>query len=83
MTEKAPARRTAITTHEELRRLMAGKPGERPLGLGRPSSQASIVQTLEDRQYIEKKGKTIIPTTKGINLIACNVNINAALNSIR
>lgn len=56
---------------EELRRLMAGKPGERPLGLGRPSSQASIVQTLEDRQYIEKKGKTIIPTTKGINLIAC------------
>lgn len=51
--------------------ICAGKPGERPLGLGRPSSQASIVQTLEDRQYIEKKGKTIIPTTKGINLIAC------------
>lgn len=40
---------------EELRRLMAGKPGERPLGLGRPSSQASIVQTLEDRPIHRKE----------------------------
>ncbi|MFR3808744.1 MAG: DNA topoisomerase [Lachnospiraceae bacterium] len=43
---------------EELRNLMAGKAGSNLKGLGRPSSQASIVKTLETRGYTEKQGKS-------------------------
>ena len=54
---------------EELKKLMANGPGGKPRGLGRPSSQASIVSTLEGRGYTQKKGKTIIPTSKGMMMI--------------
>ena len=54
---------------EELKRVMSAGPDGKPLGLGRPSSQASIVKTLEDRQYTTKKQKTIYPTDRGIALI--------------
>ena len=51
---------------EELRKLMAGNSKEQPKGLGRPSSQASIVKTLESRGYTTKNGKAIVPTQKGM-----------------
>jgi DNA topoisomerase I len=35
-------------------------------GVGRPSTYASIIQTLEDRGYILVDKRTIIPTVKGI-----------------
>lgn len=35
-------------------------------GVGRPSTYASIIQTLEDRGYIMIDKRTIIPTVKGI-----------------
>lgn len=56
---------------EELKKLMANGPGGKPRGLGRPSSQASIVGKLEQRGYTTKRGKTIIPTSKGMLLIRC------------
>lgn len=56
---------------EDLRNLMAGKAGEQPKGLGRPSSQASIVKTLETRGYTEKQGKSIQPTEKGMLMMDC------------
>lgn len=56
---------------EELKRLMANGPGGKPRGLGRPSSQASIVKTLESRGYIQTRGKTIYPTDKGMKMIEC------------
>lgn len=56
---------------EELRSLMAGENGSQMKGLGRPSSQASIVNTLSERGYIERKGKTIFPTKKGMQMIRC------------
>jgi len=34
-------------------------------GIGRPSTYASIMQTLNDRGYVEKKGRTLIPTDTG------------------
>lgn len=54
---------------DELKKLMADGPGGKPRGLGRPSSRASIVSTLEKRQYTMKKGKSIIPTELGITMI--------------
>lgn len=54
---------------EELKQLMAKGPSGKPRGLGRPSSQASIVQTLKTRGYITENGKTILPTQKGMDLI--------------
>lgn len=53
----------------ELKKLMANGPDGKPRGLGRPSSQASIVKTLEERGYIITKNKTITPTKKGIAFI--------------
>jgi len=38
------------------------------LGIGRPSTYASIVKTLLQRQYIEKKGKLLNPTTLGLTV---------------
>ena len=35
-------------------------------GIGRPSTYASIISTIEDRGYVEKNGKTLFPTTTGI-----------------
>ena len=34
-------------------------------GIGRPSTYASIMKTLEDRQYVRKDGKTLFPTDTG------------------
>jgi DNA topoisomerase-1 len=34
-------------------------------GIGRPSTYASIIRTLETRQYVEKQGRTLIPTATG------------------
>lgn len=38
-------------------------------GIGRPSTRASIIETLFRRNYIERQKKLIIPTQTGINLI--------------
>ena len=54
---------------EELKKLMADGPGGKPRGLGRPSSRASIVATLENRGYTTLKGKSICPTDRGITMI--------------
>lgn len=54
---------------EELKKLMADGPGGKPRGLGRPSSRASIVATLENRGYTTLKGKSICPTDRGISMI--------------
>ncbi|OGI81825.1 DNA topoisomerase I [Candidatus Nomurabacteria bacterium RIFCSPLOWO2_02_FULL_44_12] len=34
-------------------------------GIGRPSTYASIMRTLEDREYVRKDGKTLFPTDTG------------------
>ena len=34
-------------------------------GIGRPSTYASIMRTLNDRGYVEKQGKTLFPTDTG------------------
>jgi DNA topoisomerase-1 len=34
-------------------------------GIGRPSTYASIMQTLNDRGYVEKQGRTLLPTDTG------------------
>ena len=34
-------------------------------GIGRPSTYASIIKTIIDRQYVEKEGKTLKPTDTG------------------
>lgn len=34
-------------------------------GIGRPSTYASIMKTLNDREYVAKEGKTLIPTDTG------------------
>jgi DNA topoisomerase-3 len=49
---------------EELKALMKEN------GIGRPSTRANIIETLFKRNYIEKKGKKILPTEIGIHLIS-------------
>ena len=39
------------------------------LGLGTPATRAAIIETLKQRKYITKKGKVLIPTQKGKELI--------------
>ncbi len=38
-------------------------------GLGTPATRASIIENLVTNSYIERKGKNLIPTEKGINTI--------------
>jgi len=40
------------------------------LGLGTPATRAQIIETLKTRKYITKKGRVLIPTPKGRELIA-------------
>ena len=35
------------------------------LGIGRPSTYASIISTIVNRTYVDKDGKYLVPTTKG------------------
>ncbi|MFY0631697.1 MAG: DNA topoisomerase 3 [Flavobacteriaceae bacterium] len=48
---------------DEMRELMKEN------GIGRPSTRASIIETLFRRQYIQRKKKLVIPTQTGIQLI--------------
>jgi DNA topoisomerase-3 len=49
--------------NEELREAMKEN------GIGRPSTRASIIEKLYQRQYIQKQGKSIRATEVGIDLI--------------
>ncbi|MEM6303204.1 MAG: type I DNA topoisomerase [Pseudomonadota bacterium] len=40
------------------------------LGIGRPSTYASIVTTIQDREYVRKEGNRLIPEDKGRLVIA-------------
>ncbi|MDP5092306.1 MAG: DNA topoisomerase 3 [Polaribacter sp.] len=48
---------------DEMRELMKEN------GIGRPSTRASIIETLFKRKYIERQKKLVIPTNTGIDLI--------------
>jgi DNA topoisomerase-3 len=48
---------------DEMRELMKEN------GIGRPSTRASIIETLFRRKYIERKKKLVLPTQTGIDLI--------------
>ncbi len=48
---------------DEMRELMKEN------GIGRPSTRASIIETLFRRKYIERKKKLVVPTSTGIQLI--------------
>lgn len=48
---------------DELRDLMKAN------GIGRPSTRASIIETLFRRKYIERRKKLVVPTEMGIQLI--------------
>ncbi|MDG2073084.1 MAG: DNA topoisomerase 3 [Polaribacter sp.] len=48
---------------DEMRELMKEN------GIGRPSTRASIIETLFRRKYIERKKKLVFPTSTGIQLI--------------
>jgi DNA topoisomerase III len=37
-------------------------------GLGTPATRAGIIETLLGRQYIERKGKALVPTAKGLSV---------------
>ncbi|HEY9755201.1 MAG TPA: type I DNA topoisomerase [Oculatellaceae cyanobacterium] len=43
------------------------------LGIGRPSTYQATVATIVDRKYVERQGKTLIPTALGkqVNLLLC------------
>ncbi|CAL2079818.1 DNA topoisomerase 3 [Tenacibaculum sp. 190524A05c] len=49
---------------DEMRELMKEN------GIGRPSTRASIIETLFKRKYIERQKKLVVPTQTGIDLIA-------------
>ncbi|AWR98716.1 type IA DNA topoisomerase [Metallosphaera hakonensis] len=56
---KPPARFTESSLLREMEKL----------GLGTPATRASIIETLLERQYMERKGKSLISTEKGRELI--------------
>ena len=58
---------------DEMRELMKEN------GIGRPSTRASIIETLFRRKYIERKKKLVLPTQTGIDLI--NIINNELLKS--
>jgi DNA topoisomerase-3 len=52
-----------LVDNEEMREVMKEN------GIGRPSTRASIIETLFKRQYIEKKKKNLFATPTGVALI--------------
>ncbi|MFY9244044.1 MAG: DNA topoisomerase 3 [Polaribacter sp.] len=58
---------------DEMRELMKEN------GIGRPSTRASIIETLFRRKYIERQKKLVVPTQTGIDLI--NIIDNDLLKS--
>ena len=58
---------------DEMRELMKEN------GIGRPSTRASIIETLFRRKYIERKKKLVLPTQTGIDMI--NIIDNELLKS--
>jgi DNA topoisomerase-3 len=52
-----------LVENEEMREVMKEN------GIGRPSTRASIIETLFKRQYVEKKKKNLIATPTGMALI--------------
>ena len=53
---KPPARYTEPTLVKKLEEL----------GIGRPSTCASIIQTIQDRGYVYKRGRALVPTFFGL-----------------
>jgi DNA topoisomerase-3 len=49
---------------EELRETMKGS------GLGTPATRAEIIEKLLNTSYIERQGKELVPTSKGVQLIS-------------
>ncbi len=58
----------------------ASKTDSKTVELGTPATRASIIEGLLDRQYIERKGKTLIPTSKGLTVydIVATMRIGSA-----
>lgn len=58
----------------------ASKTDLKTVELGTPATRASIIEGLLERQYIERKGKTLIPTSKGLTVydIVANMRIGSA-----
>lgn len=52
-----------LIDEEELQQAMKDR------GLGTPATRAGIIETLLHRQYLVRKGKTLLPTERGIRLI--------------
>jgi len=59
-TTQPPARYTEATLVKRLEEL----------GIGRPSTYASIMQTIQDRGYVWKRGQALVPTTDAFAVVA-------------
>ncbi len=40
----------------------------RDIGIGTPATRASIIETLFERQYIQRQNKSLVPTSKGLEV---------------
>lgn len=49
------------------------------LGIGRPSTYASIMKTLKDREYVTVKGKLMIPSQTGLSVDECLMKVFPAV----
>jgi DNA topoisomerase-1 len=49
------------------------------LGIGRPSTYASIMKTLKDREYVTVKGKLMVPTQTGLSVDECLMQVFPAV----
>lgn len=58
----------------------ASKQDLKQVGLGTPATRASVIEGLLERQYIARKGKALIPTSKGLAVyeIVANMPIGSA-----
>jgi DNA topoisomerase-3 len=59
-----------LVTDEELKKIL-----KENAGIGTPATRSQIIETLINRNYIIRSGKTLVPTVKGIFLID-NLNGN-------